>query len=193
LSDDATVTRLRKDEDRAFIRSVSPAFCKPLWLDLPDAPLRGIGFDELFTSDELSGSDHTLASQIASSVQQLDPPPCEVFASLGFGSHVDHVIVRCAALQLLRLGFRVTFYEDLPYAAPYSVKTLDVIVRLTARRFGLAFSAARVSLPGFAEFKTSALQCYPSQVSAAWIDDVLEHARKYSGTQGGAERIWRVV
>jgi len=39
-----------------------------------------------------------------------------LYAPLGVGDHVDHQVVRMAALRLLAAGYRVVFYEDYPYA-----------------------------------------------------------------------------
>jgi LmbE family N-acetylglucosaminyl deacetylase len=40
----------------------------------------------------------------------------QVYAPLGVGRHVDHVITHRAARHLLEMGYRVAFYEDYPYA-----------------------------------------------------------------------------
>ncbi|MGD9048759.1 MAG: PIG-L family deacetylase [Anaerolineae bacterium] len=39
-----------------------------------------------------------------------------IYAPLAAGCHVDHQIVHAAARNLLSQGYRVTFYEDYPYA-----------------------------------------------------------------------------
>lgn len=41
---------------------------------------------------------------------------CGVFAPAGIGEHVDHALVRDAALGLRRRGIPVTLYADLPHA-----------------------------------------------------------------------------
>jgi LmbE family N-acetylglucosaminyl deacetylase len=56
----------------------------------------------------------TLAAQLASLLPAKEQSI--IHAPLGAGRHVDHQIVHVAARQLLALGYRVTFYEDYPYA-----------------------------------------------------------------------------
>jgi len=186
------VTRLRREEDRAFVRMVD-ARCAAAWLDFPDAPLRGVPYDALFSSQELTEEGQHLAATLAASLQARLDPSCALFVPLGFGSHIDHLIVRSAGLQLLERGFsRVFLYEDLPYAALYPLPALNAVVSRTAGRLGIDLTPRRISIPQLGGFKAAALDCYPSQVSHDWIDGVLAHARKFATDGGEAEQIWQV-
>ena len=46
-------------------------------------------------------------------------PGARVYAPAGIGGHPDHFAVRAAAVSLLRRGFDVTLYGELPYAMHY--------------------------------------------------------------------------
>lgn len=58
-----------------------------------------------------------LAEELAETIVALLPPDRQVrvLAPLAAGGHVDHRIVRDAGLLLVRQGWPVRFYEDVPY------------------------------------------------------------------------------
>jgi LmbE family N-acetylglucosaminyl deacetylase len=56
-----------------------------------------------------------LAAELADTVAPHLPADVRVLAPLAVGGHVDHRIVRDAALLLARQGWPVRFYEDVPY------------------------------------------------------------------------------
>ena len=187
-----SVTRIRKAEDRAFARLLSDD-CAAIWIDLPDAPLRGVDLGDLFTSRDLGETDRALASVLANSLASVLDPSSTLLVPLAIGSHIDHLIVRCAGFLLFERGFsELVFYEDLPYAAPYQLKTLNAVVARIANQSCVSLSPRSVAYPGLAEFKKRALKCYDSQISDGWVEDALLHARKFQGPHLETERVWQV-
>jgi hypothetical protein len=53
---------------------------------------------------------------IATEIEGRLRPGVHVYAPAAFGGHVDHELVRAAALELRQRGFQVSVYADLPHA-----------------------------------------------------------------------------
>ena len=113
------------------------------------------------------------------------------YAPLGVGGHVDHRLVRDAALALARQGASVLFYEDFPYVA----------------RWG-GLNEALAEVPGHwqpvwelidVDAKYAAIARYASQLSAIFEqDDGQAVVRDYAASiapdgQGAWERYWRIA
>ncbi|MFD7132980.1 PIG-L deacetylase family protein [Streptomyces sp. NPDC059894] len=110
-----------------------------------------------------------------------------VLVPLGVGGHVDHVLTRRAAMELLVRGElepgRVAFYEDMPYS-------LFADARAAAGR--LPAGLRPVVVPGSEEAaltKQEALWPYRLQVLEAVTRRIVRYGRGL-GTAGFAERLW---
>lgn len=97
-TDSAQRVRQRVDEDR---RALARAGRTP------------VNFD--FLDDQYRETDQALAP-LVSRIEGVLEPGARVYAPAAFGEHADHTIVRAAALDLLRAGFGVSLYADLPVA-----------------------------------------------------------------------------
>jgi LmbE family N-acetylglucosaminyl deacetylase len=107
----------RRLEDASAVRALG---AHSLWLDFGDAIYRG----DLYLSDlELFGpvkpEDAATASVVQDSIRALVEKiqPVRVYAPLGVGGHVDHRLVRDAAMSVSGRGTTLYLYEDIPYAA----------------------------------------------------------------------------
>ncbi len=115
---------LRRAEDTAALAYLGSEALHLEYLDCvyrssPDGTWLYPGEDALWA--ELHPADpmaHDRASTLASRLAGVLPEKEEmtVCAPLSAGHHVDHQIVHSAARKLLEMGYRVTFYEDYPYA-----------------------------------------------------------------------------
>lgn len=113
---------------------------KPIWLDFFDCIYRGQP-DEgkwYYNSDEdIFGLIHPaeldtvgpIVGTIAALIRSEEKPGGTiVYAPLTVGNHVDHQLTFLAALHLLRLGCKIYFYEEYPYAdrdSAYLAKALN--------------------------------------------------------------------
>ncbi|MBP7830196.1 MAG: PIG-L family deacetylase [Kiritimatiellae bacterium] len=182
----ADAGRVRRAEDaRAWARLGA----EPLHGDLQEAICRyDAAGRELYPTHEslfeaIRPEDEGLVDQLARSFAAL-PPAKTVFAPLGAGGHVDHVLVRRAAEQVF--GARVAYYEDYPYAA-----RPGVVRRLTRPRREWSVAAIRLDAGARAAREAAILE-YASQwpmlfrtrAGLRWKD------RWYLWRRGG-ERIWR--
>src|SRR5215212_1976033 len=117
--DEETSVRRAEEERFAYLMEASVVF-----LDLPEARFRGYtGDDQLLGS--VRDDDVELESLLYREIVRLEPQM--VYFPLAVGNHVDHQLVRDAALALLAHGRRwvmpgpsfvgrLSFYEDFPYA-----------------------------------------------------------------------------
>jgi LmbE family N-acetylglucosaminyl deacetylase len=97
-------------------------------------------------------------------------PSATIYAPLGIGSHVDHLITYRAALDCA--GDKLTFYEDFPYAA----KPGALDQRLAA--LDGDYNPQIITIDTALRDKIGAIAMYPSQ-----LDEVF----------GGAERMAQIV
>lgn len=131
----------------------------------------------------VSPLDDALTARLAERMGEL-PPAAEVFAPLGVGGHVDHLVVRAAAQRAF--GGRLEYYEDYPY-----------VQRPLALRRAIGWGQgwrSRVAAFGAEDLedKIRSIACYGSQVKplfgnhARFRRRVEAHCR-----QRGGERLWR--
>ena len=117
-----------------------------------------------------------------------------VFAPLAIGRHIDHRIVRTAALALKSaLQIELLLFEDMPYSAQYEPRTVANAVGRLANSYSLELQPLLASTDDLLQFKRQALECYPSQKVASEFDAILEYATKLTDSKAGAERLWRVA
>ncbi|MGQ9888586.1 MAG: PIG-L deacetylase family protein [Aggregatilineales bacterium] len=128
----------------------------------------------------------------SAALQALTLPPAQaVYAPLGVGAHVDHLIVRDWALALARAGRTVIFYEDFPYA-----RDCGALARaLAAFDRGALASQTRPLAAAAVRARLAAVACYDSQLSTFWPSraamerDLLAYMLAV-GAGAPAERFW---
>jgi LmbE family N-acetylglucosaminyl deacetylase len=116
-----------------------------------------------------------------------------VYAPLAAGRHVDHQIVRRAAMRLMADGVEVAFYEDWPYAG--DAETM-------ARALGGERERWRRSVSPLSEAalaaKGDAVACYASQISTFWsgieaMRLALREQAERVGDAGLGEALWSLT
>lgn len=190
-SDDTVDARRAED-----IEAMKALGAEPEWLDFPDAIYRG----DLYLSDEdlfgaIKAADADTVGRVRDAVGQLLDKllPAKVFAPLGVGGHVDHRLVREAALAARRPGTTVFLYEDFPYAAG------DLAVERVLSSLDLAVEPQVVDVTDVMSSRIEAIAAYSSQLATIfrhygeWDDVVKTYALRVSGRADRyAERLWRV-
>lgn len=141
-------------------------------------------------------AERGLAYELAQVIATLAPPDgsCHLYAPLAIGNHVDHQIVRRAALILQQVGFEVLFYEDFPYAErdPAGLETaLDRSGTETWQPVLIDLDESDIAS------KIEAVAAYRSQIGVLFgeASDVAPSVRAYARRIGGgsyAERQWRL-
>lgn len=149
-----------------------------VWLDRLDAIYRrperyATSFDALFgpraADDDLAADARALVSAIAARA-----PSAQVWAPLGVGGHVDHVAIADGALDALcdaALAARVTFYEELPYAARAGAVARRLAELERARRPHLAAAPSFAPSDEALTLKLRACARYTSQLPGLFDDE----------------------
>ncbi len=192
--DAARNTEVRKAEDRRFAATL-PGPVTLRWLDLPDAPLRPAHAGKHPCKEATMTPDDTaLAASIESQVADDIDDATWVFAPLGLGRHIDHLVARDAGAAIARKGrARVAFWEDLPYAGRVAMDALEREIEGAMEAVGLRLEPRLLMDQGLEERRRAALGCYPSQVVDVHLHGVLAHVKRVSGTGAPAERVWMPV
>ena len=109
-----------------------------------------------------------------------------VYAPLGIGGHLDHVLINLAVVRLARSGLLdgadLLFYEDLPYAAAGPVDPIRV--RLGAR-------SEPTDVTDASDLKRRALLIYHTRLRRVQIDLCMDYALRLGGGLRYFERVWR--
>lgn len=119
-----------------------------------------------------------------------------IYAPLGAGHHVDHLLVRDTVVNWKKCHSKVAvfFYEEYPYSA----NGIEVI-QTACETLGMPAIPVIHSLHEAAvEMKINAIACYQSQISTFWTDGFRmgESVREYAAQVGQgryAERLWQPV
>ena len=188
----------RRREDREAVARLGAT---PLQLDLLDCVYRGNAADgvayyplkgDIFGPIHPSEASYHIA--VGNLVARMVGDNCfdRVYAPIGAGGHVDHIITRSAAVSRFAQQCALFFYEDYPYAgdsgavgAAIGSWAPDGLVREKH-----ALTATDL------EAKIEAARCYRSQISTFWdsadhmASELRAHALR-SGSGRLAEAVWR--
>lgn len=183
----------RLQEDASACRALD---CVQRLGDTPEALYRKSGRGTFLYPDEaalfgpLAPEDANLHARISHDLAR-DFPSRDVciYAPLGVGCHVDHVVAFRAGLQWLQQGYPVFFYRDFSYQdgdCPH----------LTGRRFQISPQASSTL---DLERKLQAFFCYQSQIPMLFGDS--DGAREYftarkqesGGPAPFEETFWRLL
>lgn len=187
-----------RQEDRTAMRLLG-ADC--LHLGYLDAIYRAGGDSFLYVADEeLFGtprpSEAGLVAQIGSNVASFHMAEgTTLFAPLAAGNHVDHQIVRDAALALESASRSIVFYEDYPYVERPGdlTKALHTIAPTTWKAAVQPLSEERL------QTKVKAIAAYRSQLGTLFDGEemmaqrVRDYALTVSPDHQYGERYWRTT
>lgn len=180
LNTQAQISSWRQAEEARFCAALHLAHeC----LDLAEAPLRGYpDVDSLFIVDGVIPDDPALEHLEQQLRQRLaQARPARVYAPLGVGGHIDHLITRRAAQRVFADICPLLLYEDLPYAGELSAGALARQLARTARGLRPLLTPLADWLPE----KLRLLAGYASQVAEKDLASVATHAHLIGG-----ERVW---
>lgn len=159
--DAAEAVRKRRAEDAAAAEILG---ADTLWLDFLEAIYRGQPTPLYTTEEQLFGAvnnadlhlDEELAAVFATIAERA--PNAAIYAPLGVGHHVDHLLVCSAADRLAQRKVNVKFYEDFPYVARQGA------LEARQRELNIAMEPELVEVSGTLPVAIEAALAYPSQV-----------------------------
>ena len=188
IKDPAVVSAIRKAEDGCFVESLGRDVGS-IWLDRKDAPLRLHISDEAVFSSDPSYIGLNEVRHVVDKVKEEYGSFNLLFAPMALGQHIDHVLVRNAALELLSDGFAVLLYEDLPYAADFSLSEIERYTSQLGALAGQEFELLILETGITVEEKVVLLSCYQTQMDPQTESRVRSHADRCNGNSV-VERVW---
>lgn len=146
---------------------------------------------------EVHPAESGLAQEILSELQlhNQDWREAIIYAPLAAGHHVDHLLVRQAALLWQRQGAHVYFYEDYPYAGQAEVTQAALAPFPENSRSFESWPFDEAAL----QAKVQAAASYRTQISTFWhnMDEMTDAFRKQAAAaakvackHGYAENYW---
>lgn len=179
------VSAMRKREDAELLKLMPKL--RMVDLNLKDAPVRlRCAEEELYTL--LPRADDTAIVKLQKALAKLDAElkVDAVLIPLGLGHHVDHRVVRNAALEFA--ATRASgFFEDLPDAMRAGAEIEDAVNAEIAELGveGLKAVAAGVDADAV-KMKMRLVSVYASQIDRVGAEAIAQFAMRYEG----GERIW---
>ncbi|MDK2981513.1 MAG: hypothetical protein PWQ55_1860 [Chloroflexota bacterium] len=142
---------------------------------------------------ERNPEDNALVSAYFSKLSSMFPKDqFDIYAPLGIGGHIDHMLAFEIGTQLQQAGYPVKFYEDLPYA----MRTDYLEARIRGIE-GMRSSVELFPLEMLA-LKIEAIHCYRSQLSSLFENEenmrdwIRLQALRMSGREDmGGEKVWK--
>ena len=158
--DAAEAVRKRRAEDAAAADILG---ADTLWLDFLDAVYRGN--PPLYATEEqlfgaVNNADLHLDEELAAVFSNIAEraPIAAIYAPLGVGHHVDHLLVCSAADRLAQRKANVKFFEDFPYV------TQPGALEARQRELNIAMEPELVEVSGTLPVAIEAVMAYTSQV-----------------------------
>lgn len=163
------ITAIRKEEEISINEIISYEYD---FLDFLDFPLR----------KQIETNDITLVKLIFERLKEKITNTDCIYFPLGL-DHPDHRLIHHIGQIFLQEGYKVIFYEDMPYMT-YCIKDLksyyDTLIqkKLVCETFQVNF-----------EKKRKILECYSSQVSLSWIKSIRNYSYNLN-ENNYSERFW---
>ena len=187
------VSAMRKKEDESFLRLL-PGLAM-IDLNLKDAPIR-FRCDPDIVCEMDSDSNDTAIPKIRKAIAtriESKRSTVALVVPLAIGHHVDHRVVRDAALSFTT-ELPAAFYEDLPYAAREGVYADlsglrdDIHTRLHETLHPVLVHGTHAHSTVFKR-KTAIL--YSSQIDQDMAETIATFSQRYHGPdEHGGERLW---
>lgn len=160
---------------------------------LPDAIYRlnpGAQEPLYMSNEDIFGPVHPAEEGLVENVARFLgslPPAGRVVAPLAIGNHVDHQLVRAAAVRVWRRA--LLFYEDYPYVQ----RDPQALAQLLHPAENWRSYLIRLPHPALTA-RLAAIRAYASQISSLFNDDAhLETSVLAQVARTGGERLWQTV
>jgi LmbE family N-acetylglucosaminyl deacetylase len=180
------VSAMRKREDGEFLKRVPGA--EMVDLNVKDAPIR-LRCDAATVCEMAVDANDSATPKIQKAIKKALAEGFEgLVIPLALGHHVDHRVVRDAALEFTT-GLPCAFYEDLPYATRDGVRVdLARFREDTEARFQeeLHPVLCHGTHTQPSEVKRRIALLYASQIDGEMADTIAGFSHRYKG----AERLW---
>lgn len=181
----SNISEIRAREDRSALSRIDRGI-RIKALGLLDAPLRlHIPVASVFEIKPEEGAKTDGIPGAAKAAVQARAQKTFLLAPLGLGDHLDHLLVKEAAIANCPSS-HLAFYEDLPYAAWRTKAEIRERVRITEEKLGAALRPAVIRHEHGIWRKRRLIRRYQSQIGNEEATEIARFVLKYNG----GERIW---
>lgn len=174
------VTLFNNKEEEFYARIIN---AKLTFLNYPEALQRE--YKSPF-SDRLSRNDKELIKTLTQEINHHINPAIQLYFPLSIGNHIDHVILNHLGQNLLTHGFKVTFYEDLPYAKEMKPSELEKQIKEKTGRLQIV---KEVDISQFIQRKILLASLYKTQYDKSYLSTLMNYALEI-GKDKPIERMW---
>ena len=188
LSDNAV--QIRREEDQEACRVIGAV---PRHLSYLDCIYRISPQEEVYYQNEtdifggLDPREADLIDKVSAELEDKLPQEAELIVPLGMGNHVDHELTRKAAS---RLGRRVNYYADYPYARDLEGQEIMKFMEASPEWQGDQLLVSERGLDRWWQ----AARAYQSQITTFWEDEgALRREIKEFSTLLGGMRLWEAL
>lgn len=175
-----TAVRMAEEREAATRGQYEPSF----W-GFPEPLVRAgfSGLEDIRRPERAARADSAWPAVSAAIARHLAAHRGLVLLPMGCGDHIDHAIVRDAALDYLEDAAYLDYglFEDLPYAGWAPPESCETIARRVARRPLAPVRLKTMSL----RHKRDLLSCYHTQLNDDDLASVQGHWQRVGG-----ERLW---
>jgi hypothetical protein len=161
-----------------------------LHFEIPDCVYRRLPDGEPVVSEDqgmfapIHPGETYLVDEVYGLLKSSLPARVRLVCPMTVGGHMDHLIVRAAAE---RLGHRLLYYADYPYAAQHPQELAAAVVRFT-RDYSLPVSAAGL------QAWQDGVAAYQSQISTFWAGRTkLDAGVKDYWQKGMGQFLWQRI
>jgi hypothetical protein len=182
------VPKLRYEEEKSFINAYYPT-CDYKTLGYKSAldrkPIKNPRIKK-----NASEEDIELRNAVAGKIKGAMDTSALIFAPLGLGFHLDHLLLREAALQNIcpQAEASIIFYEDLPYCAENSEEEIHQVVSRLSYGLPRPLTKLLCRVKDIEERVDLCRRFYPSQMTKAHLKQVSQHLTRIG--RRPAERLW---
>ncbi|WP_268225681.1 PIG-L deacetylase family protein [Sinomicrobium oceani] len=170
LRDTLSVTDIRKSEEKEVAKILGHAYA---FMDFEDLPLR---------KSNSKQDDNKLIINLALDLSKRIPKNEICLFPLG-QKHPDHILIGQLGSWLVGMGYKIYFYEDLPYVARNVHDYQSTFKKMKV----LGYKPKLIPID--INKKTSLLKFYKSQMSDEWLDCVKSYGYNLIDNKF-YERIW---
>lgn len=177
-------TELRKNEDEQFAQKRN---AEVIFLNYADSSV---------TMHETIEKTNKMSNQIEQDIKNLIKKhyPCNVYAPIAIGWHVDHINLRDISVHLFKtnpqLINKLYLYEDLPYACDFSTIDYNLEIEKLKKEWGInSLVPSELNITYYSEQWHDAVKKYYSQFNHDEYYSMVSYKQRNGQYY---ERIWEV-
>lgn len=159
-----SVSKIRNLEENKYAEIIG---AKIYSLQFPDSSLRGCQKHQLDAFKDFDELSDPIFVEVYNSLSNImsEHPEADIICPLGIGNHIDHLLVFSICTRLcIENNRKITYYEDLPYAADLRLKEIRQRVDSLSKKYNFEIKPYKVNITDKLNYKVRNLRMYKSQI-----------------------------